>query len=69
MKVMTLVSLLVLPAVVSMNPPDLGLVGGVFELQLDDPNPMTYVIAAIGIVVLIGAVTFSKRQSSQLTVD
>ena len=64
MKVMNLISLLVLPAVVSLNPPDLG--EATDALNLDDPNPITYVIALVGVLVLIGAITFSKRSGAAI---
>ena len=67
MKVMNLISLLVLPAVVALNPPTLPLFEDV--LNLDDTNPATYLIALAGIVVLVGAITFSKRQSSDMTAE
>ena len=38
-------------------------------LNLDDTNPATYLIALAGIVVLVGAITFSKRQSSDMTAE
>jgi K(+)-stimulated pyrophosphate-energized sodium pump len=60
MKVMNLISLLILPAVVSLNPPDLP------GIQLDDASPWSWVIALVGVAVLVGAITFSKRQPSAL---
>ena len=59
MKVMNLISLLVLPAVVSLNPPDLALLDSV-----DETSPWAWLIALGGVVVLIGAITFSKREGS-----
>ncbi len=65
MKVMNLVSLLVLPAVVSLNPPDLPVLDEL-GITLDDPNPVTYVISLVGIAVLVGAIMFSKKQTSKI---
>jgi K(+)-stimulated pyrophosphate-energized sodium pump len=65
MKVMNLVSLLVLPAVVSLNPPDLPVLDEL-GITLDDPNPVTYLISLVGVAVLIGAIMFSKKQTSKI---
>jgi K(+)-stimulated pyrophosphate-energized sodium pump len=49
MKVMNLISLLVLPTVVAFN---------------DDGNSMRFVIAIVGVAVLVGAIMFSKRSGA-----
>ncbi|MCC5952093.1 MAG: sodium-translocating pyrophosphatase [Acidimicrobiia bacterium] len=54
MKVMNLISLLVLPAVVALNPPDL-------ENVVGEGSSMAWVVAAACLIVLIGAILFSKR--------
>jgi K(+)-stimulated pyrophosphate-energized sodium pump len=51
-KVMNLVSLLVLPAVISLR-----------------DNNIRYVIAGVALLVLIGAVAFSKRKTGGLDAD
>jgi K(+)-stimulated pyrophosphate-energized sodium pump len=50
-KVMNLVSLLILPAIIS----------------LQDNDGARYAIAAAGLVVLIGAVVFSSRKQTSMT--
>jgi len=65
MKVMNLVSLLVLPAVVSLNPPDLPALDEL-GITLDDTSPMAYLIALVGVAILVGAITFSKKQTSKI---
>jgi len=65
MKVMNLVSLLVLPAVVSLNPPELPALKEL-GITLDDPNPITYVISLVGVAILVGAIMFSKKQVSKI---
>jgi len=51
MKVMNLISLLVLPAVVALN---------------DDNSSVRYVVAFVGVVILLGAITYSKKQPSAI---
>ena len=51
MKVMNLISLLVLPTVVAFN---------------DDGNAARFVIAIVGVVVLLGAISFSKRSGAAI---
>jgi K(+)-stimulated pyrophosphate-energized sodium pump len=55
-KVMNLVSLLVLPAIISMADGELN----------TDPNGGSLAIAGAALVVLIGAIAFSKRPSEGL---
>jgi K(+)-stimulated pyrophosphate-energized sodium pump len=55
-KVMNLISLLILPAVISMEGLDLG----------GEENGFRFVIAALALVVLIGAVAFSKRKAEAM---
>ncbi len=66
-KVMNLVSLLVLPAVINLS--DIRLerndVLGITSLTTT-PEPAGYVIAAVALVVLIGAVLFSKRSGANV---
>jgi K(+)-stimulated pyrophosphate-energized sodium pump len=50
-KVMNLVSLLILPAIIN----------------LEDNDAARYAISAVALVVLLGAIAFSKRQSSGFT--
>ncbi|HEX7167170.1 MAG TPA: sodium-translocating pyrophosphatase [Acidimicrobiales bacterium] len=57
-KVMNLVSLLILPAVISMSNIDPE------NVLVSTPEPAGYVIAAVALVVLIGAVMFSKRKQA-----
>jgi K(+)-stimulated pyrophosphate-energized sodium pump len=49
-KVMNLVSLLVLPAIIA----------------LDDNNPARYTVAGVALVILIGAIVFSKRSTGSM---
>ena len=55
-KVMNLISLLILPAVISMEGLDVG----------GSENGFRFVIAAVALVVLIGAVAFSKRKAQAM---
>src|SRR5688500_4776169 len=55
-KVMNLISLLILPAVISMEGLDLG----------GEENGFRFVIAGIALVILIGAVAFSKRKAEAM---
>ena len=55
-KVMNLISLLILPAVISMEGLDLG----------GEENKLRFVIAGIATVILIGAVAFSKRPAEAM---
>jgi K(+)-stimulated pyrophosphate-energized sodium pump len=55
-KVMNLISLLILPAVISMEGLDLG----------GEENGFRFVIAAVALIVLIGAVAFSKRKAEAM---
>ena len=58
-KVMNLISLLILPAVISMEGLDLG----------GEENGFRFVIAGLALVVLIGAVAFSKRPAEAMDSD
>ena len=59
-KVMNLVSLLILPAIISLS--DIG------DNILDTtPKPAAYAIAAAALVVLLGAIAFSKRSGAGIT--
>jgi K(+)-stimulated pyrophosphate-energized sodium pump len=55
-KVMNLISLLILPAVISMEGLDLG----------GEENKLRFVIAGLATIVLIGAVAFSKRPAEAM---
>jgi|694.fasta_scaffold06572_2 K(+)-stimulated pyrophosphate-energized sodium pump len=61
MKVMNLISLLVLPAVIAANPDSAlaELVGRTVEA-----SPTGWIVAAVALVVLIGAIIFSKRSGA-----
>ncbi len=58
MKVMNLISLLVLPAVIALNPDSV-----LSELAGEDvsSSPLAWVVAGVALVVLLGAIMFSKR--------
>jgi K(+)-stimulated pyrophosphate-energized sodium pump len=58
-KVMNLVSLLVLPAILSMA--DIN-----EETRIASPNGASYVVAGVALVVLIGAIAYSKRPAPGL---
>jgi K(+)-stimulated pyrophosphate-energized sodium pump len=58
MKVMNLISLLVLPAVIALNPPAIGT--GVGE----STSGLTWLVAGVALVLLLGAIVFSKRSSN-----
>ncbi|HLT70536.1 MAG TPA: hypothetical protein VKZ72_10245, partial [Acidimicrobiales bacterium] len=59
-KVMNLVSLLILPAIISLS--DIG------DNILDTtPKPAAYAIAAAALVVLLAAIAFSKRSTGGIT--
>src|SRR5688500_11240750 len=58
-KVMNLISLLILPAVISMEGLDLG----------GEENGFRFVIAGIALAILIGAVAFSKRKAEAMDAD
>jgi K(+)-stimulated pyrophosphate-energized sodium pump len=62
-KVMNLVSLLLLPAIINLS-----------DIDADNPlsstpEPAAYVIAAIALVVLLGAIAFSKRSGAGIGTD
>ena len=61
MKVMNLISLLVLPAVIALNPESSLVDFGGEELT---GSGMTWVVAGVALVVLLGAIVFSKRSGS-----
>jgi K(+)-stimulated pyrophosphate-energized sodium pump len=67
-KVMNLVSLLILPAVISLsnigdNKDD------AFPWLKSTPEPAAYAIAAVALVVLLGAIAFSKRSGAGIATD
>jgi K(+)-stimulated pyrophosphate-energized sodium pump len=55
MKVMNLISLLVLPAVIALNPPNIGTSAG------ESASGLTWLVAGVSLVLLLGAIVFSKR--------
>ncbi|HKA83210.1 MAG TPA: sodium/proton-translocating pyrophosphatase, partial [Acidimicrobiales bacterium] len=57
-KVMNLVSLLILPAIINLSDvnPD--------NILSTTPEPAAYVIAAVALAVLLGAIAFSKRSGA-----
>jgi K(+)-stimulated pyrophosphate-energized sodium pump len=57
-KVMNLVSLLILPAIINMSDIDSD------NILSTTPKPGGYVIAALALVVLLGAIAFSKRSGA-----
>jgi K(+)-stimulated pyrophosphate-energized sodium pump len=57
-KVMNLVSLLLLPAIISLSDIDSA------NPLRSTPEPAAYVIAAIALIVLLGAIAFSKRSGA-----
>jgi len=64
MKVMNLISLLVLPAVIALNPPTIleeFLPGGA---ETASASPWGWVVAVGALVVLLGAIVFSKRSGN-----
>jgi len=66
-KVMNLVSLLILPAVINLsNVNESG--EGLYWLK-STPEPAAYAIAAVALVVLLGAVAFSKRSGAGIVKD
>jgi K(+)-stimulated pyrophosphate-energized sodium pump len=67
-KVMNLVSLLILPAILSDKLVDVSTaegVGGFGHVLNADPTGLARVIAGVALVVLIGAVAFSKRKKDE----
>jgi K(+)-stimulated pyrophosphate-energized sodium pump len=59
-KVMNLVSLLILPAIINLSDVDSD------NILATTPEPAAYAIAAVALVVLLGAIAFSKRQGAGL---
>jgi K(+)-stimulated pyrophosphate-energized sodium pump len=59
-KVMNLVSLLVLPAIISLSDISVDTTGSVLSIRTT-PEPAAYVVAAAALAVLLGAIAFSKR--------
>jgi K(+)-stimulated pyrophosphate-energized sodium pump len=66
MKVMNLISLLVLPAVIALNPDSI-----LADLAGEDASgsAMTWVVAGVSLVVLLGAIVFSKRSGNVAFTD
>jgi len=62
-KVMNLVSLLILPAIISLSDIDED------NPLVSSPEPAAYVIAGAALIVLIGAIAFSKRSGATLGAD
>jgi K(+)-stimulated pyrophosphate-energized sodium pump len=62
-KVMNLVSLLILPAIISLSNVDSE------NPLVSTPEPAGYAIAGVALLVLIGAVAFSKRASAGIAAD
>jgi K(+)-stimulated pyrophosphate-energized sodium pump len=62
-KVMNLVSLLILPAIISLSNVDAD------NPLVSTPEPAGYAIAGAALVVLVGAVAFSKRASAGIAAD
>ena len=61
-KVMNLVSLLILPAIISLS--------NIGDNVLDTtPKTGGYVVAAIALVVLLGSIAFSKREGAGIATD
>jgi K(+)-stimulated pyrophosphate-energized sodium pump len=64
-KVMNLVSLLILPAIIAVSNVKVGTNEGLFLTSITTtPKTAGYVIAAVALVVLLGAILFSKRESA-----
>jgi len=59
-KVMNLVSLLVLPAIISLSDISVDSTGSVLSIRTT-PEPAAYVVAAVALAVLLVAIAFSKR--------
>jgi hypothetical protein len=57
---MNLVSLLVLPAIISLSDISVDTTGSVLSIRTT-PEPAAYVVAAVALAVLLGAIAFSKR--------
>jgi len=66
MKVMNLISLLVLPAVIALNPESSLRAFGGDELT---GSPLAWVVAAVALLVLLAAIVFSKRSGGGISVD
>ena len=59
-KVMNLVSLLVLPAIITLSDINVDSTGSVLTISTT-PEPAGYAVAAVALAVLLGAIAFSKR--------
>jgi hypothetical protein len=66
MKVMNLISLLVLPAVIALNPDSF-----LAEIAGEDVSgsPLAWVVAGVSLAVLLGAIVFSKRSGNVAFTD
>jgi K(+)-stimulated pyrophosphate-energized sodium pump len=67
-KVMNLVSLLILPAVINLSNVHEDDGSALFWLK-STPEPAAYVIAAVALAVLLGAIAFSKRSGAGIATD
>ena len=69
-KVMNLVSLLILPAIIAMSNVDVHRDENRFLTTISTtPTGGAYVIAAVALVVLLGAILFSKREGAGIAGD
>ncbi len=66
-KVMNLVSLLILPAIISLS--NVGDTGENFDWLRSTPKPAGYAVAAVALAVLLGAIAFSKRSGAGIASD
>jgi len=67
-KVMNLVSLLILPAIISLSDISVDSVGSVLSISTT-PEPAAYAVAAAALVVLLISIAFSKRGGAGIATD